>query len=86
LHGPLAIPLPSDSYNEIYLRMAIRTQYKEDAMKFARLFPPLALNGPAFGGGGLGGVQRPRQLLGLFSCLIDRAIIERDVKIEIMEV
>lgn len=36
-------------------------------------------------GGGLGGMQRPRQLLGLFSCLIDRHVIENTVQVRIYE-
>lgn len=86
LHGPLAHELESDAYNEVYLRVAIRTQYKEDAAKIGRLLPPFALNGPPFGGGGLGGVGKPRQLLGLFSCLVERSMIEPDVKVEVVEV
>jgi hypothetical protein len=86
LHGPLSDSSHVDDLNEVYLRMAVRTQYQEDAMRFARLLPPLAINGPAFGGGGLGGVSRPRQLLGLFSALVAREWIERDVKVEIVEV
>ncbi|WP_078427444.1 acyclic terpene utilization AtuA family protein [Alkalihalobacterium alkalinitrilicum] len=86
LHGPLVKELESDDYSEIYLRVAIRTQTKQEAAKLGRLLPPLAVNGPAFGGGGLGGMQRPRQLLGLFSSLIERDLIERNVNIELIEV
>ncbi|MED4779686.1 acyclic terpene utilization AtuA family protein [Brevibacillus choshinensis] len=86
LHGPMVKEMDSDHYSEIYLRIAIRTKKMEDAAKLGRLIPPLALNGPAFGGGGLGGMQKPRQLLGLFASLIDRELIERGVKVEILQV
>lgn len=86
LHGPLVKEMDSDHYSEIYLRVAIRTDERNDAARLGRLLPPLAVNGPPFGGGGLGGMQRPRQLLGLFSSLIDRDLIERNVKVDIINV
>jgi hypothetical protein len=84
LHGPLAHEVDSDTLNEIYLYFAIRTKEKQDAAKLGRLLPPLAVNGPPFGGGGLGKGGKPRQLLGMYSCLIERNVIENNVTVQIV--
>ncbi|MGG3469721.1 acyclic terpene utilization AtuA family protein [Neobacillus pocheonensis] len=86
LHGPLAHKVDSDLLNEIYLYFAIRTKEKTDVLRFGKLLSPLAVNGPPFGGGGLGKGGKPRQLLGMYSCLIDRDVIEKDVTVEIVTV
>ncbi|BAS29033.1 acyclic terpene utilization AtuA family protein [Limnochorda pilosa] len=85
LHGPMAPEPDPDSLNEVFLRMAIRTGRQEDAARFARLFPPLALNGPPFIGG-LGGVARPRQLQGYLTGYVPRELIEPHVQVELLEV
>src|SRR5690554_4750453 len=85
LHGPMAPEPDPDALNEVFLRMAIRTPSQEDAARFARLFPPLALNGPPFIGG-LGAVARPRRLLGYLTGLVPRQLIEPRVRVEMMEV
>jgi hypothetical protein len=86
LHGPLAHEVDSNLLNEIYLYFAIRTKEKSDSAKFGKLLAPLAVNGPPFGGGGLGKGGKPRQLLGIYSCLIDRDVIESKVSVEIVTV
>src|SRR5690606_7819961 len=82
LHGPLAHD--AGDPNEVYLRMAVKTYDKKKADNFFRLFPPLALNGPptmsTFG-------QIPtRQLLGMWSFLVPRKLIESHVTISMSEV
>jgi hypothetical protein len=84
LHGPLAQDVDTNLLNEVYLYFAIRTKEKSDAAKFGKLLAPLAVNGPPFGGGGLGKGGKPRQLLGMYSCLIDRSVIENNVSVEII--
>lgn len=84
LHGPLAKP-PSEELNEVYLRIAVRTQSKEDAAQLGRLVPPLMLSGPPAMGAFLG-VMKPRELLGMWSCLVPREIIERNVHVMVLEV
>jgi hypothetical protein len=84
LHGPLA-RVPEEELNEVYLRMAVRTQRKEEAAKLGRLFPPLALNGPP-SMSGFTGMMPPRELLGMWSCLVPREVVESKVQINVSEV
>lgn len=85
IHGPLARPIDEENLNEIYLRVAVRTKDKKTADRFGRLFPPLALNGPPFVGG-LSGMFSVRQLLGLWSALLPRELIEANIKVSVTEV
>jgi hypothetical protein len=85
LHGPLARPLDEELVNEVYLRVAVRAQTREEAQKLGRLFPPLALDGPPFIGG-LSGMRPVRELLGLWPTLIDRGLIEPHVEVDVEEV
>ncbi len=85
IHGPLARPIDEENLNEIYLRVAVRTKDKKTADRFGRLFPPLALNGPPFVGG-LSGMFSVRQLLGLWSVLLPREMIEANIHVSVMEV
>ena len=84
LHGPLAQE-PSEDLNEVYLRMAVRATTKQDATQLSRLFPPLFLNGPPAAGGFYGNIPT-RQLLGMWSALIPRELVESQVKIRVEEV
>lgn len=83
LHGPLSHEL-KDELNEIYLRMAVKSESKQKADSFFRLFPPLGLNGPpsmSF----IGNIPT-RQQIGMWSSLIPRQFIEENVTVEIKEV
>lgn len=84
LHGPLVEPV-SEEPNEIYLRMAVRTRDRGEAAKLGRMFPPMALNGPPTMSG-FQGVGRPRELLGMWSCLVPRQEVENRVAVQIEEV
>ena len=84
LHGPLAKE-PAEELNEVYLRMAVRAGSREEAAKLSRLVPPLMLSGPPAMGGFLG-MLKPRELLGMWSCLVPRAIVERRVQVSVLEV
>lgn len=84
LHGPLAKE-PSEELNEVYLRMAVRAGSREEAAKLSRLVPPLMLSGPPSMGGFLG-MLKPRELLGMWSCLVPRAIVESRVQVSVLEV
>lgn len=84
LHGPLAQP-PAEEANEVYLRMAVRSVKKEDAARFPRLFPPLALSGPPTMSG-IGGMTPPRELYGMWACLIPRDEVEKSIQVSMVEV
>lgn len=84
LHGPLAKE-PNEDLNEVYLRLAVRSKTKQAAGQLNRLFPPLFLNGPPSAGGYYGNIP-PRQLLGMWSALVPRETVERNVKVIVEEV
>lgn len=83
--GPLADPAQRAALNEVYLRMAIRTQDKRVADGFGRLFPWLALSGPPFVGGRYL-MQPASELLGIWPTLAARGAIEARVQVEVTEV
>ncbi|MCL6612105.1 MAG: DUF1446 domain-containing protein [Peptococcaceae bacterium] len=86
LSGPLAWG-DGEDLNEVGLRIAVRTRNKLDAARMPRLLPPLALNGPPTAGAGAGGgMPRPRELIGLWSALVPREEVEKQVKIDMLEV
>lgn len=86
LWGALApIPEDEDLINEVRLRMAIRTQNKKDCEVLAREFPPLLLSGPPTGSA-VAGTPQARELMGLWSTLIPRELIEPGTRVELLEV
>ncbi|MFB5082945.1 acyclic terpene utilization AtuA family protein [Symbiobacterium thermophilum] len=86
LWGALAPePVDEDQINEVRLRIAIRTRNKKDCEILAREFPPLLLSGPPTASA-VAGTPQPRELMGLWSTLIPRELIEPYVKIEVEEV
>ena len=84
LHGGLA-PAPDPELAEVELRMAVRTATREEAEKVAREFPPLLLSGPPTASA-VAGTPAPRELLGLWSCLIPRQLIDPQVRVDVEEV
>ncbi|HZG72839.1 MAG TPA: acyclic terpene utilization AtuA family protein [Chondromyces sp.] len=84
LSGPLAHENENE-LNEVFLRMVVKAKTKQEAAKFSRLFPPLALNGPP-SMSGFSGNTPPRALLGMWSTLLPREEVENQIKIEIEEV
>lgn len=79
LHGPLAHEEVDP--NEIYLRIAVKSESKQMANGFFRLFPPLALNGPPTMS--LIGNIPTRQQLGMWSSLVPRELIEAKTNVSI---
>ena len=86
LWGALAPePADEDQINEVRLRIAIRTRDKKACEVLAREFPPLLLSGPPTASA-VAGTPAPRELLGLWSALIPRELVEPQVQITIEEV
>ncbi|WP_332776293.1 acyclic terpene utilization AtuA family protein [Polaromonas sp.] len=85
-HGPLA-PLPPPEalaeLNEVWVRMVLRTRDKTVADNFGRLFPWMALSGPAYTCGfqGRGGST---ELLGIWPALVDRQAVEAQIRVEVL--
>ncbi|OUM98352.1 MAG: hypothetical protein BAA04_05885 [Firmicutes bacterium ZCTH02-B6] len=85
LHGPAA-PIPDeDKVNEVFLRVSIRTQDREQAARLGRLFPPLVLNGPP-GVAMMPFAAHTRELIGLWTALIPRELVEERVRVSVEEV
>lgn len=85
-HGVLA-PLPAppqlDELNEVWVRIVLRTQHKAAADSFGRLFPWMALSGPAYTCG-FSGLHNSSKLLGIWPTLIDRTLVESRVKVTML--
>ena len=85
LLGANADPTYRDQLNECFLRMTIRTQDRRVADGFGRLFPWLALSGPPYLGG-FHGIQRAKELLGLWPTLVSRELVESRVVVDVEKV
>ena len=84
-HGALApLPLPAElnEHNEIWVRMVLRTPSKAAADGFGRLFPWMALSGPAYTCG-FQGMNNSSELLGIWPTLITRNQVQ--ARVEILE-
>jgi Acyclic terpene utilisation family protein AtuA len=85
-HGALA-PLPAEEQleelNEVWVRMVLRTQHKSAADGFGRLFPWMALSGPAYTCG-FSGLHNSSELLGIWPTLINRELVESRVKVTML--
>jgi hypothetical protein len=86
-HGALA-PLPDAKalaeLNEVWVRMVLRTRDKKAADGFGRLFPWMALSGPAYTCG-FHGLHNSSELLGIWPALIDRQLAESRTRVEILQ-
>jgi hypothetical protein len=78
--GQLAAKDAQDELNEVYLRVAVRTESLEAAQAVSRLMAPLALQGPPTASGFLG-FDRTRVLLGLWPTAVSRAKVDSLVRI-----
>ncbi|MGB3811352.1 MAG: acyclic terpene utilization AtuA family protein [Parvibaculum sp.] len=81
LHGPAA-PAPNHELNEVGLRVAVKTQTRDDAEKVRRACSHLWIMGP--GGTSFGTPLKPRPLTALWPTLVPRTEIRQSI--EIMEV
>lgn len=88
LHGAI-VPLDqADEAPEVILRVAWRCADKATAGKISREIVPIGLSAPPWGlsgtGRGMGGA--PSQLLGLWPALVDKAVVDAHVRVEIEEI
>jgi len=85
-HGALA-PLPDagalNAMNEIWTRLVLRTPSKAAADGFGRLFPWLALSGPAYTCG-FNGLHNTSELLGIWPTLIPRVRVEPNIQVDLL--
>ncbi len=86
-HGALA-PMPDAralaDLNEVWVRMVLRTRDKKAADGFGRLFPWMGLSGPAYTCG-FHGLHNTSELLGIWPALIDRALVEPNTRVELLQ-
>lgn len=85
LLGANADPRHRDELNECFLRMTIRTQDRNVADAYGRLFPWLGLSGPPYVGS-MKGVQGAKELLGIWPTLVKRALVEAKVDVAVEKV
>jgi Acyclic terpene utilisation family protein AtuA len=85
LLGANADPAHRDELNECFLRMTVRTRDRRAAESFGRLFPWLGLSGPPYAGG-FHGIQRAKELLGIWPTLAARERIEPGIRVDVEDV
>ncbi|MGC1175215.1 acyclic terpene utilization AtuA family protein [Polaromonas sp.] len=85
-HGALA-PMPDAAaladLNEVWVRMVLRTRDKKAADGFGRLFPWMGLSGPAYTCG-FHGLHNTSELLGIWPALMDRSLVEPNIRVELL--
>jgi hypothetical protein len=81
LYGP-AQPSPSNDPTEVRLRVAARTETQEEASKVGNEIEALWLMGPAGGGGA---TKQVKEILRIVSILMPRELIEKRIKISVIE-
>lgn len=83
-HGPLAGPPPAD-LPEVELRVAVRSQDREAVEMFSRELAPLILTGPPTVTGFAGGRPRVQEMVAYWPALIDRTVIEPNLRVDVRE-
>lgn len=83
-HGPLAGPPPAD-LPEVELRVAVRAQDREAVEMFSRELAPLILTGPPTVTGFAGGRPRVQEIVAYWPALIDRSVIEPELRVDVLE-
>ncbi len=80
--GALKRKEPEYEPDEILLRVAVKVATKSEAVQITKLFPAYILDGPP-GADFFGAPPKPRQAIGIWPALIDRELIEKDVKVNV---
>jgi hypothetical protein len=81
-HGHLAGP-PPDDLPEVQLRVAVRARDRAPVERFTREIAPLILSGPPSVTGFAGGRPRVQEIMAFWPALIDRAVIEDGLRVEV---
>lgn len=84
-HGHLAGPPPPD-LPEVELRVAVRGEDRGAVDRFTREIAPLVLTGPPSVTGFAGGRPRVQEMMAYWPALIDRTVVEPELRVELMNV
>ena len=77
LHGPAAGPVDEVDFNEVGLRVAVRTKSRDEAEKVRRACAHMWIMGP--GGTSFGAPMKPRPVISLWPTLIPRDLVTQNV-------
>src|SRR5262245_19436871 len=83
-HGALAGEPPKDQ-PEVQLRFAVRAREKKPIEQFTRELAPLVLTGPPTVTGFAGGRPKVEDIVAYWPALIDRHVIEPNLRVEVTE-
>ncbi|MFQ5690702.1 MAG: acyclic terpene utilization AtuA family protein [Gemmatimonadota bacterium] len=84
-HGPLAGP-PSPDLPEVVLRVGARSPDRAAVERFTREMAPLILAGPPTVTGFASGRPRVHEVMAFWPALIEREVVERQVRVETEEI
>ena len=82
-HGPLSGP-PNPDIPEVQLRVGVRARERAPVERFTREIAPLVLTGPPSVTGFAGGRPAVEEVVAYWPALIDRRVVESNVKVEIL--
>jgi hypothetical protein len=82
-HGSLSGP-PDPEAPEVQLRVGVRAPERAPVERFTREIAPLVLTGPPSVTGFAGGRPAVEEVVAYWPALIDRRVVENDVKVEIL--
>ncbi|MDP2528901.1 MAG: acyclic terpene utilization AtuA family protein, partial [Candidatus Palauibacterales bacterium] len=84
-HGPRLAGPPAPDLPEVELRVSVRGPERDPVERFTREIAPLILAGPPSVTGFAGGRPRVQEVMAYWPALVDRNVVERDVRVEIVE-
>jgi hypothetical protein len=82
-HGVLSGP-PDPEAPEVQLRIGVRARERAPVERFTREIAPLVLTGPPSVTGFAGGRPAVEEVVAYWPALIDRRVVESDVRVEIL--
>ena len=83
-HGTLSGP-PDPEAPEVQLRIGVRAPERAPVERFTREIAPLVLTGPPSVTGFAGGRPAVEEVVAYWPALIDRRVVESEVRVEILE-